>query len=199
MVIMGHEVPEAWIGVLQRIRSGLHPDAILAGGALRDLVWGYEPKDLDIFVPWRPGALTRVLLDYRWRVAGVLDFDTYAGGTAMRGEVKALQSIAIPGLPEVQIIHLELPRWSMSHVISRMDFGACQIATDGEGWTVSEAAEIDLACHCFTLVNCEDATQFARSQRRADRWAKRFPAHSFDMSIGRHVMQPIPSFEELTA
>ena len=67
MTIFGKEVPWAWTEVLRTVQS-VHPEAILAGGALRDLILGGEVKDLDIFIGPDQTNLQEVLtLRHGWR------------------------------------------------------------------------------------------------------------------------------------
>ncbi len=44
----GVEVPESWKVELEAVRK-FCPSAIIAGGCLRDLYCGKEPKDIDFF------------------------------------------------------------------------------------------------------------------------------------------------------
>lgn len=43
-------IPEEWKDLLSNVQN-LFPQTFIAGGSLRDLDYGLEPKDLDIFIP----------------------------------------------------------------------------------------------------------------------------------------------------
>lgn len=159
----------------------------MAGGCLRDTFMDGEAKDIDIFLPHIPDV-TGPLIDglakvFGWTAGKAMNLD-YAIGFGH--EVPLVQEFHVPGIDHtVQIVHLRVPRdvvFTTGYVISRMDFGACQIALDANGLDYSRAFLNDLQTHSFTLLRCESGEQVVRSIRRSERFAEKYPDARIDLS-----------------
>ena len=173
------EIPGSWCKVLRSIQV-MCPEAVIAGGAIRDALLGHPEliKDLDIFANAN-GALRDVLEpwlhDIGWTKIAGQEFNADYGRSVMRGEVHRVVGYDVPGfdLP-VQVIYLTIGEFSPMRAIERMDFFACQLATDGTWlWSTLEALE-DLAYQRITMRRPADMTQFERSERRAARFRTKF-------------------------
>lgn len=141
------------------------PGAILAGGLLRDLYFGKEPKDADIFVP---------KLDPNNPAVQYLT-PFCAGGYMSAYEVGMVWSTpwTIQGLP-VQIIEMAEGLDPAARVALH-DFDFCQAWTDGFSLNgINKLRQVE-ATGIVTLVHCEDLKQFDRSMRRWDRLSARYP------------------------
>ncbi len=190
-------LPIAISDILYSIRPVV-PNAIVAGGCLRDVDHGVPWKDIDIFistrnenfemtlkeigqglgtppseVTWSPGQMlgdnehfnvTDELTYREWNreILGVYEFSTNGGET-------------------VQIIGLDMPDFSMSTVVGRMDIGLCQIAWDGEEFHRSAQYLEDRQKKTMTcmLDLTVDKDHLPRTINRFLRWADRYPKHTF--------------------
>ena len=176
MEIFGKTVPPQWLDVLSLVHS-LSPEALLAGGCIRDLVLGGPVKDLDIFVDassddhW--SDLCSVLqFRHGWCPVTQINADYVA---SMRSEVAKVVGFRVPGFPlEVQIIGLKTLLYPMD-ALNRMDFGACQIGMSHHQHVFyTPAAHKDLTERRITMLEPGDATQELRSLRRAERFAEKY-------------------------
>jgi hypothetical protein len=113
MQIFNKEVPAEWLEVLRVIQS-VFPQAVLAGGCLRDLVLGGEVKDLDVFVPYSNSSDKMDDLAHLsgWRLVPSSGDGDYGNLTAVVADV---QDYVVPGIPSRSRwsiwIYLSGPRW----------------------------------------------------------------------------------------
>lgn len=143
----------------------MFPGAILAGGLLRDLYFGKEPKDADIFVP---------KLDPNNPAVQYLT--PFCDGVYMSAyEVGMVWSTpwTILGLP-VQIIEMAEGLDPIDRVALH-DFDFCQAWTEGFAIHGVDKLHRVEETGIVTLVHCEDLQQYARSMRRWDRLSARYP------------------------
>jgi hypothetical protein len=160
---------------------------VLAGGYLRDLLLGRQPKDIDFFIQGRVdrAALHQAFpqfkpepfsewLAYKGReVAGVYDLGQQAGGLPM------------------QLIELAEGYDPVERVTAH-DFGICQIWTE-DGVSIKTTPEFDLDAvnQTFTLTTCENPDEFDRSLKRYDRLRQKYP--EFNLVIPEKFHQWIPT------
>ena len=170
-------IPELVRDALRQIKP-VFPEAVVAGGVLRDLAAGVEPKDIDIFVerpPHDTADLERALSALAYRKGTRIDLSYYQGSTVE--SLLAMEfldySILPPRLP-IQVIYLNTP-----FTVERMDFGCCQMAYDGSSLFLSEAAVEDFMNREFRVRRCENLTQAERSRQRFERISQRYPGWSF--------------------
>ena len=84
-------IPQRWRDALTALQDGGFPEAIIAGGALRDLDNGAPVKDVDIFVKWRSNivedlaTLQRALPGYEGIDETQADPDYQAENTEVAG------------------------------------------------------------------------------------------------------------------
>jgi hypothetical protein len=172
--------------VLSRLHRNGFPEAIVAGGALRDYDNGLadQVKDIDVFVMDRPTYLNDLNAAFRdWKhrlsvpehVAVYMDFEG----------VRVVQEFTCPyfidtgrgGIyspPPVQVIVMSRPVEPQA-TIERHDFGICQIGYDGKTVYTTEAYETDKRNQTFTLVRCRDDRDFLRSLKRFARLSTKYP------------------------
>ena len=172
MNIFNVTVPFAWAEVLRTVQS-VHPEAVLAGGALRDLILGGTVKDLDIFIGPEATNLQEVLtFRHGWRPIMSVNADYVE---SMRGEVAHVVGYRVPGLEhEVQIIQLK--QLDEPHdAIRRMDFAACQVGyCSPTHWVYTRRALKDFLNRTITMLEPEDHVQECRSLARAARFADKY-------------------------
>lgn len=174
-------IPKEWRDFLALVQQ-VDPFAILAGGALRDLDHGRPVKDLDIFV--QPGfnhaAFEKLLppgsywpVMRRADYASLVDVQSIWGSYVMRDSAPEEFAETYP----VQIIELNrlMPYWE---VISRLDFGLCQIGFDGTAVFNTVAYKTDRDNKTFTLVRIDDEVG-ARARRREERLSKKYSDFRF--------------------
>ena len=173
------EIPGSWCKILRAVQV-MCPEAIIAGGAIRETLLGHPEliKDLDIFVNAygeRRDSLEPWLRDIGWTKLAGQEFTADYGRSVMRGEVHRVVGYDVPGfdLP-VQVIYLTIGEFSPMRAIERMDFFACQLATDGTWlWSTLEALE-DITNRMITMRRPDNMVQFRRSERRAARLRGKF-------------------------
>ncbi|KQW02224.1 hypothetical protein [Rhizobacter sp. Root1221] len=143
--------------------QAVFPNAILAGGFLRDLLLDRTPKDIDIFVPhtgcFQPGTLQLVPM---------------MGAAEYMEQTEVSYIWDVPGfeLP-VQVIML-CPGLDPVDRAKAHDFGICQVWNDGAGLEWTPAFDKDWSNRTFTLDHCEDQKEFDRSMRRYERLQEKF-------------------------
>ena len=180
-------IPPVWDTALQAIQNQA-PGAIIAGGALRDLVFGGSIKDLDVFVPAHEsrGELQPFAGSNFQQTLFSVEYDIKA-----REEVVGCQEFHVPGVAEpVQVVHMNSPSdlEFAEFVLRRMDFDACQIGFDGHDILCTLAFLRAVETRTWSIMNCENATQAQRSLRRAERFMERYPTIPFDTTIARVVL-----------
>ncbi|MFG1227165.1 hypothetical protein [Xanthobacter wiegelii] len=163
-------VPHEWWGVLSTVQRSSR-GAFLAGGALRDLRTRRPIKDVDIFVG--PDANTG-LLDVSLHFKGYRK--TTIANAAYFSDDESLQLATVyekDGQLPVNIIQLSRPM-SLHEGLERLDWGFCQIGTDGGNIIATEAHEKDIRQSTMTLCRCQSEDQYVRSMERAKRLRQKF-------------------------
>jgi hypothetical protein len=160
------EVPQEWVGILKAVQR-VYPDALMAGGALRDLDNGKEVKDIDIFFHGDPDeetqrALHLGLMLYRPGLTSSCDLSYVGANDATRSMV--FQGLV--GDPPVNLVALKEPA---EKALDRMDFGLCQIGFDGYCVFKTPAYQLDKRNMTFTLTRADDKQGVQRSLKRFER------------------------------
>lgn len=188
------DIPSAWRQALAAVQK-VEPRAILAGGALRDLISGVKHVDLDIFVPAcrlekamdiESGIVEQKDLELDGDELNEVDIRKYrewCGGL--------LISVSnYKGFGEtVQVVALDADSVSLSDnsftdvVLDRMDFGACRIAFDGKTVTARPEAMSDIRNGTFTLMMAKNGAALLRSVERFKRWEDRYPKATFELRV----------------
>lgn len=177
------------VDFLHKVQSHV-PGAVIAGGYLRDLYIGIEPKDIDIFIPFVEDIdpiLTKIDNEISPKIEVMSIQFTDSRITEMRGAAYMPQSEITrvwdvrstkEDITPYQIIMLQKDLDTRDR-ISKYDFGFCQIYFDGCSVYATDAFQKDVDNKTFTLVHCEDDEQFARSMRRAEKFKNKLPGWSF--------------------
>lgn len=167
--------PTAWFMELYKLHDAGFT-ASIAGGCLRDLDNGAPIKDVDIFVNPEPtsvlGDLLGTGLSKFYAYADALGWEqNHAASYTNIGDVEAIWTYTQGGV-EYNVILLRKPL-NLSQLVSRMDFGICQIAANSEGvvWC-SEAYAKDRQNKTFTMM---DADREDRSKARFERLQEKYP------------------------
>jgi hypothetical protein len=182
------QIPAAWLSELAKVQE-VDPDAMIAGGALRDLDHGLQVKDVDVFLTYREGVVEAVeeavgrrlsilvpepkhrsnnvseyLSHFDDEVAcvfddGVEDFDWENG-----------EYVTKPN-PPYQFIFLQ---HGVGDPVSRIDFGLCRIGVGRSGVVVTPEYERDKRNKTFTLLRPRSVET---ALRRYERLKEKFPDH----------------------
>lgn len=173
---------------LLRLHAGGFPEAIAAGGAIRDWLNGREGsvKDVDIFIQDQPmylANLKEALVGYVHvkvvvpeRIAQYMQFEG----------VVCVHEFTSPLHPApVQVIVMNRKVEPM-FTIMRHDFGICQIGFDGETIYTTPEYDTDQKNKTFTLVRCRDKRDYDRSMHRWARLKQRYPDWQLHIPDGNH-------------
>jgi hypothetical protein len=155
--------------ILVSLHAHGFPEAIVAGGAIRDVDNGREAtvKDIDIVIFDRPGYLLdlkRAMFGFNHRVAvpdHVANYLAFENVACVHEFTDALDGSDVP----VQIVVAKTHR-TPQEILERHDFGLCQIGFDGQRILKTTAYIQDQANSVFTLVRCRDEKDYARSVGR---------------------------------
>ena len=159
-------IPSAWRAALGAVQSVV-PQAVLAGGALRDRDNGKKVKDLDIFLPVSEN--TWYDLDTVCRAMTKMDFEATISESKMYPQsdnrIVGVVDVKYVGAPPLQLIVGEWGR-SINDLFQLFDFGICQIAFDGRDIHRSKDYAIDLRDKKFRLVTPRTTQSFEQSVER---------------------------------
>jgi hypothetical protein len=159
------------IAVLKEIQKK-SPDAIIAGGFLRDLFFGKQPKDLDIFV--------KRIESYGFDFIVTKDYNMSYSTDEEIGSVQNLYHIGSPATLDINVIEVKGDTNAKDRVEFH-DFDFCQVYFDGKEFVGIEKLEKVLATKKVTLQTCENELQYERSKRRWDRLQKKYPEFSLEV------------------
>lgn len=170
------DVPVAWRGCLKELQQ-FWPEAVLAGGALRDRDNKVKPKDLDFFLPSHSGLVEDV--------AGVFNTLKQAGWDAKRADAHnyarpgliGVVDVKYPGCPPVQIV---VGKWNTATIEQEFDFGICQIVFDGREIRRTHEYRSDQIRRTFTYLGLPD--DISRSVDRFARIKPRYPNWLFKLN-----------------
>lgn len=167
-----HRRPDPAVAfIIDTVAAATGAPAFVAGGFLRDRDHGVEPKDIDVFLTYTDSALAAVRYAFRhWRPFQMIP-KNYVDG--MNG-VEAVLGYELPGFAwPINIIFLSKEA-TMETVLSRFDFGLCQIGTDGVAVYTTDAYDTDKDSRTFTLVSDHSPP---RSLRRFERFQEKYPGY----------------------
>lgn len=160
--------------ILFRLQHEGFPEAICAGGAIRDIDNGMDDqvKDIDIVIFDRPGYLADLkaaMPGFQHRVAVIEEVANYLAFE----NVACVHEFTRDGEVPVQIVVAKTKR-SVLEILERHDFGICQIGFKGFGFICTGAYNQDKTNRTFTLVRCRDKADYCRSANRYARLVKKY-------------------------
>jgi hypothetical protein len=174
--------------VLACLRENGFPDAILAGGALRDAICGAPIKDMDFFVSAPSLAegenlfTAETTYDRLMKLFGesvcLVSTSEYVGSTI--AEVYDLNLRDVP-YPAQLMVYFGDNDPIME--VGNFDFGLCQVWTDGKDVVGSEAFSFDRAMKCMTLKCCPDYASYVRSLSRFERIRQKYPSYQLVVPV----------------
>ena len=170
-------IPKLWIKYLKEVQE-VCPDAIIAGGCLRDLKCGLDlsqVKDVDIFLP-SPTQAEIDQISARYKTTLTRDIKgTY--GNLSNADIAAILTVATDE-QAIEIIGMNVPKES---VMDRFDIGLCQIWYDGKEIRTTDSFKRDQSAKSFTLLRCDNYEQYTRSRSRCEKFILgKYQGYSFN-------------------
>jgi hypothetical protein len=186
MIARIEDIPQSWRDLLAAIRA-VAPSAVLAGGALRDRDNGRPVKDLDIFVE---GEGSDDLMDVREKLIERGFECSFPNSDEMypiaQGEVVGFFDVSHPTLRPAGAaanVQLIVVRWSTEDIMSRFDFGICQIAFDGTAVERTAHYLQDQEERTFTIVRERRDEALEASVERFARLSPKYPGWNFQLGL----------------
>jgi hypothetical protein len=173
-------IPEPWRDVLTVLKEK-HPEAIIAGGALRDLVCGVEPADIDYFLldkPQMARARTSAKDGLRKELEEVLPFKLREyGNVDIQKYEKNFSRISAVFNGELEGNHYQFICLNDfgAGVLLEFDWGICRIAYDGWQLHLHNDFMHDYAHKTFTLRHRHDIDA---ARNRVNQWQNRSPIYA---------------------
>ena len=171
------EIPQSWRDALLRLHANGFPEAIIGGGALRDLDHGVEIKDVDFFVMEKP--TTKDALDAAFgRKGRTLVSSAASRYLGFEDDVYMVVDYANEGAPPFQVIAQRnvVPDYSfLEYQIERFDLGLCRIVYDGISVIAHSTYHADKAAKVLRI---RDPRRIPRSITRAERIGAKYPGYS---------------------
>ena len=153
-------IPASWQRFLDEAREH-DPHAIIAGGAIRDLICGRKPKDIDLFTT-KPNP---------HEVLSAIGITGYKNASFVPYSIEGVYQITKKGV-ELPVQFSKLDRApDPLELIESFDFGICMAAYDGKEIIRSRHFDEDCEKHIFTLRHCRDK---AAAEKRYNRISKRY-------------------------
>jgi hypothetical protein len=171
---------ETFDKVLNAVRP-VAPEAIIAGGAVRDYLLNREPKDIDVWVnaPNYIDAQTAALKLYPTITnSETEEYTKENSDIVIATELKNAEGEAL------NLIGVSKKITKTEDVLDLFDFGLCRVAYDGSIIRTTQFMD-DADKLRFTLLSADNPFQFARSMRRYIRLTReKYPM--FSLLIPEH-------------
>lgn len=171
------KIPKSWTDYLLKIQETF-PAAYIGGGCLRDL-WLNKPiKDIDIFIlnTNDDDIVEFIKNNNENNLIFTRDMKSYNG--LSNSEVKRV--ITYPNQIDNLNVEFIMLDTDLFPIYKRFDFGICQIIYDGKEILFSGDFLNDIKNKTFTLVRCDNESQFERSIRRWDKFKIQFPEYNLN-------------------
>lgn len=186
-------VPEHWHEMLRRMQEGGFPEAIIAGGALRDRDNHKPVKDVDIFVrkPDNVEGSIKAMVEKAVGTAAkhvVIDFEDGTGIESDSAETYDLHEMGVFAVYQFEwyattfeIIVIAGPsaecdfeKW----VIDDFDIGLCQIWWTGHGVPKTTISYVmDQRNRSLTILKAPTDKALARTRKRIERLLVKYPGY----------------------
>jgi tRNA nucleotidyltransferase/poly(A) polymerase len=171
-MIIIYKIPGEFTDALARVQAYV-PQALLAGGCLRDTINDVPVNDIDIFVPAGQELLAGHLLSDTHPTLGKSIPEPYF---THNDDVRSVQYYEGVGYKPVNIIGVTHGTCTVEKQLSRFDFGICRIAYDGERLWKDLSFDRDMADKTFTLTSeFQTPEQLAYSLGRFERLSGKYP------------------------
>ena len=162
----GLTIPDSWVALLKQLQK-TDPSAVIAGGAIRDLICMRRPiKDIDFFVK-KPNAIFD-----QWISELSPNHNEYQGSNPYVRDILYYPNAA--PLP-INVVVGEGYE-STYQLIETFDFGLCQVAFDGRRIIKSWAFDWDHRRYQMTMrPGPRQTNRVQTSMARFERWKEKYP------------------------
>lgn len=171
----------------QSITHALGMSFIVAGGAVRDVLFGRPAKDIDVWLPAErlsllPLALKALEAHGKGTWKQVLP--GFRAEYMSMGDILDIVEVTLPDVPlPIQLITTAIPShaFTVSEVLDRMDMELCRCALlpgamPGQMWPwATQGALDDYRKRTFTVRRQRSDKDIERTQRRIERLSKKYP------------------------
>ena len=162
MHLRPNKLPHQWLLDVECLRMAGF-EAVLAGGCLRDLYCAKQPKDIDIFILSKNLFMTdKIKRALGWGAWHEKQYQQFSPVYQIDYVIERSEE----GKPPLQIIGVQDVQTPFD-LISKFDYGLCQIAFDGAQLLYTQAFERDFLQGTFTLTH---AHAYDRSIERYKSW-----------------------------
>lgn len=171
------ELPSEWEDVLAKIQ-GVFPGAIIAGGALRDIEYSKQPKDVDIFCPveeYEDGESFSKLEDI-FPQAKIMAASLYGREKNMERDVMAVYNYD-SGQYKYDFIICKPNAANLEN----FDLSICQISFDGRDYKRTAAYKQTQEDRIIKVMNINRPD---RQEKRLQRIIAKFPEFGIDRREG---------------
>lgn len=185
--------PDLWDAVLTHVRA-VFPEAVIAGGCVRDYLNGKPAKDIDVFVDGTGFNRDGMALCDPFRVVESPDFiylrafDPAYGTDHGRGGDHSMVYCATYVFDDIaiQIIALDLSPWggwSEANAVNRIDLGLCRVSYSGrsKGGVPMIHHGIgywgDFQARKMTVLRADTEAQYRGSVKRHERLSAKYPGY----------------------
>jgi len=170
--------PEYWDKLLYAVREIYECEAIVAGGAVRDHLLGFDPKDIDIFVNYTNDPL-ELSEELGWghpkQIGNRGRRNPYAN---IKGKIvqNVLEFYPSTSPVPVQLIFTKKPLDGdfTENTLNMFDFHICKSAYDGKMYD-TEVAQQERLAKTFTYSGPEDEENKEKSMQRFESFKQRHP------------------------
>lgn len=169
---------KAQIDFILNLMIDANVPAVVGGGVLRDLTFGVQPKDIDVFVPYEYKDAAHEIIQS--------SYGDFKIGISMQNVDEVSASFEYPAaypseIPVNLIIMTEDFYFDIATVVERFDFGLSQIAVDNIDFDLeypftTRAFIEDVNAHVFRVVNPEKSS---RAAKRFERISARYPEFAY--------------------
>ncbi len=145
-----YKIPDEFTDLLALVQAYV-PEAMLAGGCLRDTINNRPVNDIDIFVPEDKASLAgRLISDTHPTLAKSIPQPYFT----FNNDVRSVDYYeGVYGEKPVNIIGVTNGTCTPEQQLERFDFGICRIAYDGETLWKDLSFDRDMRDRTFTLTN----------------------------------------------
>lgn len=171
-----YKIPAAAVSALCRVHDHV-PEALVAGGCLRDTLLGRPVNDVDIFVPYGKERLAALAIEGTHPVLTKSIPEPYF---TFNSDVRSVDYYAgSDGELPINIIGVSEGTCTPWQQLERFDFGICRVAFDGERLWKDLSFDRDARDRTFTLMVSQTDDQRDYSMQRYERLLKKYPTWRF--------------------
>ena len=181
-------IPREWRECLFEIQKDF-PNAVIAGGCLRDCYFKREIKDVDIFIPEVDNAALEKFLVNKYNVSITRNIQAKKYDNVKNPEVDQVITVAnAAGKYPVDFIAVDVNK---ERVLARFDYDICQLSYDLNNFIMTDEFKNCTKTKTIHLIRCDDADQWKRSTgARLDKLRGKYPEFAVDLGLYQNIYDP---------